>query len=92
MMKPAFALIACLAAAPAVAAETAMSMTYGLFETAIAHTDLDSCPAQLAKPDTFCRATLRHDEIHVFAFSRDGESPLVGFASYSFDELARHLK
>ena len=90
-MKPAFALIACLAAAPAAAAETAMPMTYGLFETAIAHTDLDSCPAQLAKPDTFCRATLRHDEIHVFAFSREDGNPLVGFVSYPFDELAKHL-
>ncbi|KIC39234.1 hypothetical protein RA26_00770 [Leisingera sp. ANG-M7] len=91
MMKPVFALITCFAAAPAVAAETAMPMTYGLFETAIAHTDLDSCPAQLAKPDTFCRATLRHDEIHVFAFSREDGNPLVGFASYAFDDLAQHL-
>lgn len=90
-MKPAFALIACLAAAPAVAAEAPLPMTYGLFETAIAHTDLDSCPAQLAKEDAFCRATLRHDEIHVFAFSREGDNPLVGFASYSFDDLAAHL-
>ncbi|NSY38109.1 hypothetical protein [Leisingera sp. ANG59] len=90
-MKPAFALIACLAAAPAFAAETPLPMTYGLFETAIAHTDLDSCPAQLAKEGTFCRATLRHDEIHVFAFSREDGNPLVGFASYSFDELEQHL-
>ncbi|MEW2911526.1 hypothetical protein [Leisingera sp. JC11] len=90
-MKPAFALIACLAAAPAFAAETAMPMAYGLFETAVAHADLDSCPSALAKEGSFCRATLRHDEIHVFAFSREGDNPLVGFASYSFDEFAEHL-
>ena len=90
-MKPALTLIACFAAIPAFAADTPVPMTYGLFETAVAHTDLDSCPAQLATQDTFCRATLRHDEIHVFAFSREGENPLVGFASFSFDELAQHL-
>ena len=90
-MKPLYTLIACLASAPALAAETPLPMNYGLFETAVAHTDLNSCPERLAQADTFCRATLRHDEIHVFAFSRTGDNPLVGFASYSFDDLAEHL-
>ncbi|WP_264213310.1 hypothetical protein [Leisingera thetidis] len=91
-MNPVPALIACLFAAPAFAADIPLPLTYQLFETAVAHTDLDSCPGDLAQDGVFCRATLRHDELHVFAFSRDGENPLVGFASYSFDDLAAHLK
>ncbi len=60
----------------------AQPLTYEMFEAAVPHIDLETCPADLAKQDTFCRASILHEEIHVFAFSLDGDSPLVGFKSY----------
>lgn len=63
-------------------AEEAQPMTYEMFEAAVPHIDLDSCPADLMHQDRFCRASIHHEEIHVFAFSLNGESPLVGFKSY----------
>ncbi|MGR3759130.1 hypothetical protein ACUXV3_03190 [Roseobacteraceae bacterium NS-SX3] len=86
------ALIASLAAVPAFATDSSQPLTYEIFETAVAHADLDSCPAELARDGVFCRATLHHDDVHVFAFSEAGDSPLVGFSSYPFDSLAAALK
>lgn len=58
------------------------TLTYEMFEASVPHIDLETCPADLAQQDTFCRASIHHEEIHVFAFSLDGDSPLVGFKSY----------
>jgi hypothetical protein len=62
-----------------------------VFEAAVAHTDLDSCPADLAQEAVFCRATLAHEEVHVFGFSTEGESLLAGFASYDATDLPKLL-
>ena len=78
--------------AAAIAGPEAVLLTYDQFEAAVPHVDLESCPSDLVHPATFCRATLNHDEIHVFAFSEDGESPMTGFASYSADTLGTLLK
>lgn len=82
-----------LAGATAVLAEpTPMPLTYAQFEAAVVHVDLESCPEQLRQAGTFCRATLNHDEIHVFAFSKEGDSPMTGFTSYPADTLGALLK
>lgn len=80
-MKCPALLAATVMAAPALA-DTPMPLTYEVFETAVAHVDLQTCPAELARDGVFCRATLNHDEVHVFAFSFDGDSPMIGFATY----------
>ncbi|MEP4035890.1 hypothetical protein [Pseudophaeobacter sp.] len=64
-----------------------LPFTYETFETAVPHIDLEACPAALPQVDSFCRATVHHEEIHVFAFSYEGDSPMVGFASYSAEGL-----
>lgn len=82
-----------LAAASIVLAEpAAMPLTYEQFEASVAHVDLDTCPTQLRQPGTFCRATLNHGEIHVFAFSEENDSPMTGFTSYPTDTLGALLK
>ncbi|WP_170324665.1 hypothetical protein [Ruegeria arenilitoris] len=91
-MKMTLTLIAGLTATTALAADLAVPLTYEVFETSVAHTDLETCPKNLPQTETFCRATLYHDEIHVFAFSENGDSPMVGFNSYPLEEIALHLK
>ncbi len=85
------ATIACILASTAAAEQATVPMDYELFETAVAHTDLETCPSSLRKSGVFCRATLHHDEVHVFAFSEEGDQVLVGFASYPFEDVALEL-
>lgn len=84
-----FLIICAAITAPAfaVADDAPNPLTYTQFEAAIPHIDLETCPEQLAGDDTFCRVTINHDEIHVFAFSLDGDSPMTGFASYPANDL-----
>ena len=74
-------------------AETAspLPLTYETFEVSIPHVDLENCPDNLAAAEVFCRATLANDQMHVFAFSEKGDSPLVGFASFDVDNLTNLL-
>lgn len=67
-------------------------LTYEQFEAAVSHVDLDECPQALLQENTFCRASIHHEQIHVFAFSYDGESPMVGFASFEAAGIASLLK
>ena len=90
-MTPKLATIACTLASTAVADQAPVPMNYELFETAVAHTDLETCPLNLSQSGVFCRATLHHDEVHVFAFSEEGDQALVGFASYPFEDVAAEL-
>ncbi|MFK7837763.1 MAG: hypothetical protein AB8B60_16260 [Sulfitobacter sp.] len=62
-------------------------LTYDVFEAAIPHVDLETCPATLPQENTFCRATLAHEEVHVFVFSEEGASPLIGFGSFDATRL-----
>lgn len=84
-----FLIICAAISAPAfaVADDTSLPLTYAEFEAAIPHLDLETCPAQLAQDNTFCRVTLNNEEIHVFAFSLDADSPMTGFASFPADDL-----
>ena len=79
-----------LTALPATAMEL-QSLTYDLFEYAVPHVDLEACPETQAAPGTFCRATLANDAIHVFAFSEDGDQPLVSMESYDGEDLGGAL-
>ncbi|EBA16201.1 hypothetical protein RSK20926_20785 [Roseobacter sp. SK209-2-6] len=78
-------------ASPLLASETVqgtpLPLTYEQFEAAVPHIDLETCPAALPQTESFCRASIHHEEIHVFAFSLEGESPMIGFASYSAEGL-----
>lgn len=91
MSRPPFA--ACLAllalsvpaAAHAGAADAGtapLALTYDTFEQAVAHVDLEVCPEPLAAPGRFCRATLVNGMINVFAFSDEGDQPLVAVQSW----------
>ena len=78
-------------AAPALADDAMMkdggALTYEMFETAIQHVNLAECPAALAGEGRFCRVTMHNDAFHVFAFTEDGEQPMVGLRSYYEDEI-----
>ncbi|UWQ89341.1 hypothetical protein K3727_10885 [Rhodobacteraceae bacterium M382] len=80
-----------LLASPALA-QGPLPLTYDVFETAVPHVNLDQCPKELPQEQSFCRATLNHDEIHVFAFDQEGENPMIGFATYPFGPLATQLR
>lgn len=60
----------------------AFALTYAMFEQAVAHVDLEVCPEPLAAPDRFCRATLVGGMINVFAFTEEGDQPLVAVQSW----------
>ena len=79
---------AALVAVPAaVPAQDGAPFTYDAFEVAVPHVDLEGCPEALAGEGVFCRATLNLEEIHVFAFSEEGDSPFLGMESYPADGI-----
>jgi hypothetical protein len=89
-MKPTLLTTFCLLASyvSPVAADSAnapLALTYEVFEAAVPHIDLAACPDAVSRPDSFCRASVNHDEIHVFVFSEKGENPLIGFQSYELE-------
>ncbi|QIE44338.1 hypothetical protein G5B38_01640 [Pseudohalocynthiibacter aestuariivivens] len=79
------------AAAPLWADVIPAPLRYEQFEAAIPHMDLETCPELLAEDDVFCRATLQHEEIHVFAFSTQGDNPLVSVTSFSAEGMTALL-
>lgn len=76
----------CLAGLPALADGEGV-LTYELFETAIGHVNLSECPGDLAGEGRFCRMTMHNDAFHVFAFTEEGEQPLVGIRTWYEDEI-----
>ena len=86
---PALCLILGLAPLASAAADTPvpLPLTYQIFEAAVPHQDLALCPPPLAAPGVFCRVTVVHDGLNVFAFSEQGDQPLVGFRSWPADLL-----
>ncbi len=81
-----------LLAGGAMAQQAAMPLNYAQFEAAVPHVDLETCPDSLDRPDAFCRATIQHEEIHVFVFSEKAGSPMIGFASFPADGMGRLLQ
>ena len=61
-------------------------MTYEEFEYSVVHMDLEECPAILASEGVFCRLTVANEMLHVFAFSTEGEQPLVAFRSFEEED------
>ena len=72
-----FALSAALSL-PVMAAE----FVYADFEAAVQHLDLDACPAGLVEMPAFCRVTLGHDSVHVFAFAEEGDHRFLLVRTY----------
>lgn len=66
--------------------------TYEQFEVSIPHFDLEECPASMNVEKAFCRVVAHGDEMHVYAFSEDGDTELVGFKTYSDGEFEIILK
>jgi hypothetical protein len=92
LLPPLAALLFGLPLTSGFAAETnEIPLSYEIFEAAVAYIDLESCPADFAQEGVFCRATLANEEVHVFAFSTEGESLLAGFASYDATDLPKLL-
>lgn len=83
----------CLVAEPSLAQQPATCpMTYVKFEAAVAHVDLDQCPAEIAGKDRFCRASTSNDRLHVYAFELEGAQCLVGMQSYESDRFSLSVK
>ncbi len=85
-------LTASLLTFPALANAAPSALTYEQFEYSVQHVDLDLCPMELAEPGRFCRATINHDEIHVFVFDDNGDQPLIGYHAYSAEKLDTILR
>ncbi|WP_299934093.1 hypothetical protein [uncultured Pelagimonas sp.] len=60
--------------------------TYEVFEQAVDHVDLESCPAAFDPEVVFCRMTLASEMANVFVFAFDGDQPLLAIKSYELDE------
>lgn len=62
------------------------SMTYEVFERAVQHVDLPSCPAEFDPEQVFCRLTLASEEAHVWVFDTEGDQVLLAIKTYALDE------
>ena len=83
--------LSCSLLAPAFA-QSACPMTYAAFEFAVPHLDIASCPADLARTNAFCRASVGNDAVHVFMFAQDGEQCLLAMKSYKEGEFQLSIK
>ncbi|WP_415183300.1 hypothetical protein [Phaeovulum sp.] len=68
--------------------DSPLPMTYAMFEAGVPHIDMALCPEPLDGPDRFCRLTVANDQINVFVFTTEGDSPMVAFQSWSADLFA----
>ena len=68
-----------------------MPFFYSDFEAAVPHLDLDACPAGLAEGPAFCRVTLGHDSVHVFAFEEEDDQPFLAMRSYFEGEFTLRI-
>ncbi len=80
------------ATSAALAEPAGFPFTYEMFEHSVSHLDLEACPDSLPQKDTFCRAAIQNEQFHVFAFSYEGDSPMVGFATFEAEGLDTLLK
>ncbi|MFP7570125.1 hypothetical protein [Marivita sp. S2033] len=62
------------------------TFTYEIFEASVSHVDLAECPAPFDPDTAFCRLTLKDDMAHVFAFSLDGDQPLLAVKSFELSD------
>ncbi|MEM7239531.1 MAG: hypothetical protein AAF501_17125 [Pseudomonadota bacterium] len=76
----------------ALIAETALSadvrpMTYAEFLMSVRTHSPATCPETLLQPGVFCEVATGPYGVRVFAFSMEGERPMVAFASYNLAQL-----
>ena len=60
--------------------------TYEVFETTVEHADLEGCPKEFDTDAVFCRVTIASDLAHIFAFSYNGDQPLLAVKSYELTD------
>ena len=90
-MKLAIAALTSLIGSTAFAQDAGV-LTYETFETAVQHVNLLDCPGNLAGEGRFCRMTIHNDAFHVFAFSEEGEQPMVGLQTWYEEEIDMSFK
>jgi len=61
-------------------------LTYTLFEHAVEHADLETCPTGYDDNAVFCRLTLANEQAHVFVFSHEGDQPLVAIQAFELTD------
>ncbi len=85
--RPVLAQEAPAAAAPDLAGQTPLVLTYAAFEASVPHADLADCPEALAAPDRFCRVTLNTETVSIWVFGMEGDQPLIALQPYDIEEL-----
>jgi hypothetical protein len=75
-------------AGPALAQTADCPFPYPVFEFAVPHIDLDTCPVQVAAEGAFCRGSIANDSLHVFVFDDEGEQCLRQVVSLTEEEFA----
>ena len=65
------------------------TVSYALFEGAVPHIDLESCPASMGieETDVICRASVANDMLTVYAFEDHGFMCLKALRSYESSEF-----
>lgn len=64
-----------------------LSMTYEIFEGTVPHVDLSDCPIPLLGEDRFCRLGIAGENVTVFAFSTEGDQPMIAVRSWPADTI-----
>ncbi len=61
-------------------------MTYEVFESAVVHEDVDTCPAEFDPERVFCRVTLAGGAVHVFVFDLNDDQALLAVKPLALDQ------
>lgn len=69
-----------------------IALKYEQFEVSVPHSDMADCPASMNVEKAFCRLTMHSEGFHVFAFSEEGDQPLIAFKSYEEGDFDLNLK
>ena len=92
MRRALLAFCAMLSLAGGAAGQAPCAMRYEFFEFAVPHLDLEACPADLARPSAFCRASVGQDAVHVFLLSDEGDRCLLSTKSYRSGEFRLEVR
>lgn len=83
---------ALFASTQAMAAEPTCAFTYTHFETIVPHVDMETCPSTGVETESFCRAAVSQDQLHVFVFEAGGNQCLLKIISMEEDAFEIELK
>lgn len=73
------------------AASPQCPMTYEIFELAVPHIDMETCPQSADNDSAFCRASVGSDQVHVFYFDTQADQCLLKVVSYEDDAFTLEL-